>query len=121
MRDEEMPATCQERAQKRPDAKVWRYSVYLKYWTLELGPLMVYPEVQSPPNFSISPKALDVTFCGCWSIRQSPVCYSYSMGWNLEQVRLQGSCLPRSWSSIALDGTRPANAALLVRGVVFLA
>ena len=26
-----------------PDAKVWRYLVYLEYWILNLMPLMVYP------------------------------------------------------------------------------
>ena len=36
-----------------PDDKVWRYLVYLKYWTLNLRPLMVYPEVLFPPNFVI--------------------------------------------------------------------
>ena len=36
-----------------PDDKVWRYLVYLKYWTLNFRPLMVYPEVLFPPNFII--------------------------------------------------------------------
>ena len=33
-----------------PDDNVRRYLVYLKYWTLNLMPLMVYPKVLSPPN-----------------------------------------------------------------------
>ena len=32
---------------------VWRPLVCIKYWTLNLGPLMVYPEVLFPPNFTI--------------------------------------------------------------------
>ena len=36
-----------------PDAKLQMYVVYLKYWTLELIPLMVYPKVLFHPNFSI--------------------------------------------------------------------
>ena len=37
-----------------PDAKVWMYLVYLKYWTLFLRPLMVYPKVLFHPHFSIT-------------------------------------------------------------------
>ena len=29
------------------------YLVYLRYWALNLMPLMVYPKVLFPPNFSI--------------------------------------------------------------------
>ena len=36
-----------------PDAKVRMYLVYLKCWTLNLMPLMVYPKVLFHPNFSI--------------------------------------------------------------------
>ena len=36
-----------------PDAKVQMYLVYLKYSTLALMPLMVYPKVLFPSNFSI--------------------------------------------------------------------
>ena len=36
-----------------PDARVRIYLVYLKYWTLNLMPLMVYPKVLFHPNFSI--------------------------------------------------------------------
>ena len=36
-----------------PHDKVRRYLVYLKYWTLNLRPLMVYPKVLFPPNFII--------------------------------------------------------------------
>ena len=36
-----------------PDAKVRMYLVYLKYRTLNLMPLMVYPTVLFHPNFSI--------------------------------------------------------------------
>ena len=32
------------------DDKFRRYLVYLKYWTLNLGSLMVYPKVLFPPN-----------------------------------------------------------------------
>ena len=35
-----------------PDAKVWMYLVYLKYWTLNLMPMIVYPKVLHL-NFSI--------------------------------------------------------------------
>ena len=35
-----------------PDANQWMYLVYLKYWTLNLMP-MVYPNVLFHPNFSI--------------------------------------------------------------------
>ena len=34
------------------DAKVRVYMVYLKYYTLNLRPLMVYPKVLFRPNFS---------------------------------------------------------------------
>ena len=36
-----------------PDAKVWMYLVHLKYWTLDLMPLTVYPKVLFHPMFSI--------------------------------------------------------------------
>ena len=36
-----------------PDANVRMYLVYLKYWTVNLLPQMVYPEVLFHPNFSI--------------------------------------------------------------------
>ena len=36
-----------------PDNEVQRYLVYLKYWTLNLRPLVVYSEVLFPPNFII--------------------------------------------------------------------
>ena len=36
-----------------PDAKVRMYVVYLKYWTLSLMHLVVYPKVLFHPNFSI--------------------------------------------------------------------
>ena len=36
-----------------PDAEVWMYLVYLKNWTLNLMPLIVYPKVLFHPNFSI--------------------------------------------------------------------
>ena len=39
-----------------PDAKVRMYLVYLKYWTLNLMPLMVYPKVLFHPNFTIKEK-----------------------------------------------------------------
>ena len=38
---------------RSPDDKVKRYLVYLKYWTLNLRPLMLCPEVLFPPNFII--------------------------------------------------------------------
>ena len=37
-----------------PDDKVRRYLVYLKYWTLSLNPLMVYPKVLFRPYFIIN-------------------------------------------------------------------
>ena len=36
-----------------PDDRVWRYLVNLKYWTPNLRPLIVYPKVLFPPNFSV--------------------------------------------------------------------
>ena len=36
-----------------PHVKVRMYLVYLKYWTLKLMPLMVYPKALFHPNFSI--------------------------------------------------------------------
>ena len=44
-----------------PDDKVRRYLVYLKYWTLHLDPLTVYPKVLFPQNFIIKPPLK-----GCW-------------------------------------------------------
>ena len=47
-----------------PDAKIWMYLVYTKYWTLNCMFLMVYPKVLLPPNFSIkahSPSSLELT------------------------------------------------------------
>ena len=41
-----------------PDDKVRRYLVYLKYWTLNPRPLMVYPKVLFPPNFIINSASL---------------------------------------------------------------
>ena len=38
---------------RTPDDKFRRYLVYLKYWTLNLMPLMVYPKVLLPPKFII--------------------------------------------------------------------
>ena len=43
-----------DKASLCPDAKVWMYLVYLKYWTLNLMPLMVYPNVLFRMNFSIN-------------------------------------------------------------------
>ena len=37
----------------RPDAEVRMHLVYLKHWTLNLMPLMVYPKVLFHLNFSI--------------------------------------------------------------------
>ena len=37
---------------RSPDANVWMHLVYFWYWTLNLMPLMVYPKVLFPPNFS---------------------------------------------------------------------
>ena len=48
-----------------PDDKVQRYLVYLKYCTLNLKPLMVYPTVQLPPNFII--KALLYANLSLWA------------------------------------------------------
>ena len=44
---------CRSEAQgvQAPDDKGWRYLVHLKYWTLCLMPLMVYPKVLFPLNF----------------------------------------------------------------------
>ena len=36
-----------------PNAEDRRYLVYLEYWMLNFRPLMVYPKVLFPPNFSI--------------------------------------------------------------------
>ena len=42
-----------------PDGKVQRHLVYFKYWTLNLMPPMVYPEVLFPPN--LSPKVICIS------------------------------------------------------------
>ena len=36
-----------------PDAKFWMFLVYLKYYTLHVRPLLVYPKVLFCPKFSI--------------------------------------------------------------------
>ena len=41
----------------RPDDKIRRHLVYLKYWTLNLTTLMVYPEGLFAPNFIILRRA----------------------------------------------------------------
>ena len=46
---------------------VWRYMVYLEYWTQNLMPLMVYPKLPLPPNFIILEEALMIRFGGIWS------------------------------------------------------
>ena len=47
------------------NAKVWRYFVYLKYWTLNFRPLMVYTKVLFPPNFGIKAKIPSLTSISC--------------------------------------------------------
>ena len=42
-----------------PDDEVRRYLVQLEYWTLNLRPLMVYPEVLFPLNFIIKAAGTD--------------------------------------------------------------
>ena len=42
---------CQAVGKSSPDYKVQRYLVYLKYWTLNLTRLMVYPKLLFPSNF----------------------------------------------------------------------
>ena len=44
-------------ALERPDAKDRMYLVYLKYWTLNLMPLIVYPKVLFNPMYSIKAPA----------------------------------------------------------------
>ena len=44
---------CNQDKKLSPDAKVRMYLVYLKYWTLNLKPLVVYPEVLFHPNSGI--------------------------------------------------------------------
>ena len=36
-----------------PDDDIWRYLVYLKYWTLNLTPIVDYPKVLFNPNVSL--------------------------------------------------------------------
>ena len=50
-----------------PDDEFRRFLVYLKYWTLDLRALMVYPKVQFPPGFIIKELAhlvIDGAFLG---------------------------------------------------------
>ena len=42
-----------------PDDKVRMCWVYLKYWTLNHRPLMVYPKVLFPPNFIIKARGVE--------------------------------------------------------------
>ena len=49
------------------------YLVYLKYWTLSLMPLMVYPKVLFHPNFSI--KGLQGHTSSVEDIQRSPLHY----------------------------------------------
>ena len=44
-------------SREHPDAEVRMCLVYLKYWTLNRMPLMVYPEVLFHLNFSIKAEA----------------------------------------------------------------
>ena len=39
-----------------PDDKLQRYLGYLRYWTLNLRPLIIYPYILFPPNFIIKGK-----------------------------------------------------------------
>ena len=52
-----------------PDDKVRRYFVYLKYWTLNLRHLMVYPKVLFPPSFIIE---AHLQFCSTTALAQWP-------------------------------------------------
>ena len=46
--------SCSRSSRLFPDDEARRCLVYLKYWTLNLNPLMVYPNVLFPPNFIIN-------------------------------------------------------------------
>ena len=46
------------------------YLVYLKYWTLNLMPLMVYAKVVFHPNFSIKVQQ-GAALSGTWDVKQS--------------------------------------------------
>ena len=50
---------------KSPDDKVRRYLVYLKYWALNLRPLMAYPKVLYRPNFIILRQISATLVQGC--------------------------------------------------------
>ena len=51
-------ASCPHLPAQSPDAKIRMYMVYLKYYTLNLRPPMVYPKVLVRLNFSTyRPKA----------------------------------------------------------------
>ena len=49
------------------DSNIRGCLVYLKYWTLNLNPGMVYPKVLSPPNFiilaSVAQHTLNLVYC----------------------------------------------------------
>ena len=70
-----------------PNAKVWRYLVYLKYWTLSLRPLMIYPKVLTPPNFSIKvhfvtqPIFEDLARGSAVTLAHVPLCFGSSLMW----------------------------------------
>ena len=53
-----------------PHAELWMDLVYLKYWTLNLMPLVVYPKNLFPPNFSIKES---ITHQHHWMQKQWPV------------------------------------------------
>ena len=67
------------------------YLVYLKYWVLNLGPLMVYPKVLVPPNFTIwdcAPGNLDLNvLCFLRQIRESVVEYAEAKVRNVKERR----------------------------------
>ena len=54
---------CQAALDQHPDAKIQMYLVYLKYWTLNLMPRMVYTTVLFRPNFGIKGSAVHKTQC----------------------------------------------------------
>ena len=82
------------------DAKVRMYLVYLKYWTLNLMPLMVYPKVLFHLNFSIW--GCPAGAWGCASCRASSR--------PAASDRRCGGCT-RSPASEKLPGTSPGSCA----------
>ena len=87
------------------DAKVRMNLVYLKYWTLNLVPLMVYPQVIFHPNFSIK-----AHLRLCTSAWQSSLQTWHTPRSSLNSARLKPPPLERTQNLVSQSG--PQNSAI---------